>query len=130
MADAEQAVVTSAGMTFVLTRLVSRKTGAVAFVEIGPDAVSWHTLVVDELGVPVRLDGESHPWTAIVGLLPVHIGLRYLRMAGGVGVASCEREEADPAALTAAADQNITPLLTRFVAAAAEAAAVGRPRGR
>jgi hypothetical protein len=118
--------VSSAGMVFVLTRLVAMKTDAVAFVEIGPDVVSLQVLVVDELGVPVRLEGESLPWTAILQLLPVHLGLRYLRMAGGVGVVSSEREDADPAALVAAVGESITPLLARFVAAAAKAAAIGQ----
>ena len=118
MADAEQPADTSAGIVFALRRLVSGKTDSIAFVEIGPDAVSWQTLVADELGVPVRLAGESYPWTAILPQLPSHVGLRYLRMAGGVGVASAEGEEADPAALTAAVGDAITPVLAWFTTAA------------
>src|ERR1035437_3958655 len=128
MADAERPAGTSAGMIFALARLVSRKTDAVAFVEIVPDAVSWQTLVVDELGVPVRPEGGSgsYQWTAILPRLPVDFCLRYLQMAGGVGVATSEREEADPAALIAAADKSIPPVVAGFTTAAAHAAVIER----
>ncbi len=119
MAHAEQPAVTSPGIVFALRRLVSGKTDAVAFVEIGPDAVSWQTLVANELGIPVQIEGESHPWTAILQVLPIHIGLRYLLMAGGVGVAA----PADPAVLIAEVGQSITSLLTRCPATVAGAAA-------
>lgn len=113
-----QPAVTSAGMSFALARLISGKTSAIAFVEIGPDAVSRQTLTADERGVPVQLAGESYPWTMLLPELPVHIGLRYLRMAGGAGVPSPESGEADPAALSAAAAGYAKPVFERFAAAA------------
>jgi hypothetical protein len=124
--------ISSAGTVFALTRLVAGKTDAIAFVEIGPDAVSVETLVVDALGVPARLVGDSLPWIAILPLLPSDTDLRYLRMAGGVGRgrsgrdADMKPEDADPAALIAAVDDAIKPVLARLTAAASAAAAIGR----
>lgn len=118
MTTAARSAVTRPGMSFALTRLISGKTSAIAFIEIGPDTLSLQTLTVDGRGVPVPRAAESRPWTAIFPSLPVHIGLRYLRMAGGVGVSSSEHDEAVPAALSAAGGQNVAPVLTRLVAAA------------
>ena len=129
---------TSAGIVFALTRLVAGKTDAIAFVEIGRDAVSVQTVVADALGVPARVSekslpgrlvGDSLAWTSILPLLPAVPDLRYLRMAGGVGSGSDAGPgpgDAGHAALIAAVDDAIRPALARLTAAAAAAAAVGR----
>lgn len=125
---------TSAGIVFALTRLVAGKTDAIAFVEMGPDTVSVQTLITDQLGVPVRLVGDSLPWTAILPLLPGDTDLRHLRMAGGIGVGP--DGDADPApgpaVLIDAVDDAIMPVLARLAAAASAAAVMsrtGRPPG-
>jgi hypothetical protein len=127
------------GIVFALTRLVAGQTDAIAFVEIGPDAVSVQTVVTDALGVPARLPddslagrlvGDSLAWTSILPLLPGNPDLRYLQMAGGVGSgrdAGSGDEDPGPATLIAAVDDAIRPALARLTAAAAAAAAVGRP---
>lgn len=122
---------TTAGMIFALTRLVGGETDAIAFVEIGADAVSVQALVSDDLGVPVRYSGDDLPWTAILPLLPVDTDMRYLRMAGGIGI-DPDRSDADPAGqavspaiLMAAIDEAIRPVLARLAAAASAAAAAG-----
>ena len=120
--------VSRAGLVFALTRLVAGKTGAIAFVEIGPDAVSMQLLAVDARGVPVQGDGEIVRWDAILPSLPRQLGPLYLRLAGGIGISSAEREDPDPAALDAAIRDErgaFPPVLARF-AAAAKAAAAGR----
>jgi hypothetical protein len=117
---------TSAGIMFALTRLIAGQTGATTFVEIGPDEMSAHTLVVNSLGVPVRLATDSLPWTAILRMLPAFIALRYLWMAGGVGVTAPDREDADPAALMAAVNAALPPVLARFTTGGAQMAVTGR----
>jgi hypothetical protein len=133
---AEPPTVSSAGIVFALTRLVAGRTGAIAFVEIGPDAVSLQTLVVDWRGVPVLHDADSSEWTALVPSLPDHLGLRYLRMAGGVGdprmAGFSEPDDYDPATLTADLRAGISFVLARFKKTAAKVAAQGqadRPAG-
>jgi hypothetical protein len=73
------------GAGFALHRLVAGQTEAIAFVEIGPDAISVQTLAAGPLGVPEPLAGDSVAWTAILPLLPGDEDLRHLRMAGGIG---------------------------------------------
>jgi hypothetical protein len=120
---------TSAGTGFALTRLVAGQTGAIAFVELGPDAVSLQTLVAGPLGEPARLVGDSLRWTDVLPLLPHDDDLRHLRMAGGIGVAPADdgpgpdRDPATPAALIDVMDEAIRPALTRLMAAASAAAA-------
>lgn len=127
MSNARQPAPTTAGTVFAMIRLVAGKTSAVAFVEIGPDLVSWQILVADESGVPVPVKGESREWTAILPALPVHMGLRYLRMAGGVGRPAATQPQAPSAAvLTAAVSEHIEPELRRFASAAAAEAALYR----
>lgn len=126
---------TSAGTGFALTRLVAGQTEAIAFVEIGPDAVSVQTLVAGPLGEPARLGGDSLPWTDVLPLLPRDDDLRYLRMAGGIGAApagvvpdgtapdgdgpGAGPDAATPAALIDVMDEAIRPVLTRLLAAGA-----------
>ena len=118
--------VSRAGVIFALTRLVAGKSSAIAFVEIGPDAVSLQTLVVDGLGNPVQLDGESLAWPEIIPLPRGNLGLLYLRMAGGVGIALDEDENVGPPALITAFGDGILPVLARFTEAAAKSAALAR----
>lgn len=119
---------TSAGTGFALTRLVAGQTEAIAFVEIGPDAVSMQTLLAGPLGEPARLGGDSLPWTHVLPLLSHDDDLRYLRMAGGIGVSpdgdgpGADRDAATPAALIDVMDEAIRPALTRLLAAASAAA--------
>jgi hypothetical protein len=123
------------GAGFALTRLVSGQTEAIAFVEIGPDAISVQTLVAGPLGVPVPLAGDSLPWTAILPLPPDDEDLRYLRMAGGIGEPSGsggsdgsggpdsgdpDRNTAMPATLLAVVDEAVIPALSRLMTAAAD----------
>jgi hypothetical protein len=125
--DAEEPPpVTSAGMVLALTRLAAGKTDAIAFVEIGPHVVALQTLVVDSLGFPDQRNGEIVSWPEILSELPDNIGLRYLRMAGGVGAVSSDLEEGDAPALCARVGYRIRPVLTRFKEAAAKAAATAR----
>jgi hypothetical protein len=74
------------GISFALTRLVAGKVDAIAFVEIGPDAVAVQVLGVDRRGVPVLRPeaGHSVPWTAILTELPVSDILWHGRMAGDI----------------------------------------------
>jgi hypothetical protein len=120
------------GVGFALTRLVAGQTEAIAFVEIGPDAISVQTLVAEPLGVPAPLAGASVPWTAILPLLPDDEDLRYLRMAGGIGEppggggpdgGNPDRNTATPAALLAAVGSAVAPSLSRLMEAAAAIAA-------
>lgn len=110
------------GMGFALTRLVSRRTDALAFVELGPDVVSTQVLGVDKCGVPETLAAEIHPWTMILPRLQGPNALRYLRMAGGVGIAPLEADESEPKALIAELTENLGPVLEQFKAAAREKA--------
>ena len=117
------------GAGFALTRLVAGQTQAIAFVEIGPDAISVQALVAGARGVPVPLVGDSLPWTAILPLLPDDEDLRYLRMAGGIGEPpggpdgdGTDRDASTPAALLAVVDEAVGPVLSRLMAAAAAAA--------
>lgn len=136
----------SPGLGFVLTRLVAAKTDAVAFIEIGRDAISVRTLTVTEKGTLADQVSDSLPWSSLLPLLPADVGLRYLRMAGGVGVRSREStvihparaerarvgpadDDTGPAGLLNAVNDAITPALTRLMAASSAAAAPGR-RGR
>jgi len=131
----------SSGLVYVLTRLVAGKTDAVAFIEIGTDALSVQTLTVAERGALQGQVSDSLPWSSLLPLLPTDIGLRYLRMAGGVGVPSqglaeiharqeptdlSDGEDTGPAGLLDAVDDAITPALRRLVAASSAAAALGR----
>jgi hypothetical protein len=74
------------GLNFGLTRLVAGKVDAIAFVEVGPDAVAVQVLGTDADGVPVLRPevGHSVPWTAILPELPVTDILRYEQMAGDI----------------------------------------------
>jgi hypothetical protein len=127
------------GVGFALTRLVSGQTEAIAFVEVGPDAIAVQTLVAGPLGVPVPLAGGSLPWTAVLPLLPDDEDLCYLRMAGGIGEPGGgsdgggsdgdgpDRYPATPAALLAAVDEAVIPALSGLMAAAAAGAMTGLP---
>jgi hypothetical protein len=78
--------VSAPGLNFGLTRLVAGKVDAIAFVEVGPDAVAVQVLGADADGVPVIRPeaGHSVPWTAILPELPVTDILRYEQMAGPI----------------------------------------------
>jgi hypothetical protein len=78
--------VSAPGLNFGLTRLVAGKVDAIAFVEVGPDAVAVQVLGADADGVPVIRPeaGHSVPWTAILPELPVTDILRYELMAGPI----------------------------------------------
>ena len=130
-----------AGLGFALIRLMARKTDTIAFVEIGRDAVSVQTLVIGERGALVRQVHDSMPWSSLLPLLPADADLRYLRMAGGVGMAPWSytfapggstarrpagEEDTGPAGLLAAVDDAITPALRRLVSASSAAAVLGR----
>jgi hypothetical protein len=132
-----------AGMGFALTRLVAEETDAIAFIEIAPDGVSVETLVVDDLHVPVRKPGgTSLGWASVLPVLPADAGLRWLRLAGGIGISAEMPPEAnlipamagaggphdmagrppspaDPAILAAAVEESMPHVLTRLMAAAA-----------
>lgn len=89
---------TMAGVSFALTRLVGGESDAIAFVEIGRDAVSVETLVADDLGVAARKPGgESLGWESVLPVLPADAGLSWLRLAGGIGVSVETRHDPDPA---------------------------------
>ena len=151
--EAGQPVTTSAGIGFTLARLVAGKTDAIAFVEVGRDALALQTLVIDERGALARRVNDSLPWSSLLPLLPADDNLRYLRMAGGVGASPRALEAArpvreleaagaggglpgaggiplgedtGPAGLLDAIDDAITPALTRLMAASGAAAALGR----
>jgi len=136
--DAEDPSVaeTSAGITFALTRLVVGKTEAIAFVEVGLDAISVRTLVAGALGVltplvgdglPTSLVGDGLPWTDVLPLLPDDQDLRRLRMAGGIGMLrGAVRDTATPAALISVLDEAIRPVLDRLMAGATAAAVASR----
>jgi hypothetical protein len=81
--------VSARGMMFALARLVSGKADAMAFVEIGPDAVSVQTLEVDADGVPVLCLEASVRWTVILPELPAAKSLRYEQMASDIGTVQC-----------------------------------------
>jgi hypothetical protein len=120
---------TSAGIGFALTRLVAEQTDAIAFVEMGPDAVAAQILVSGDLGVPEPLDDESLPWTELLPSLPPDDDLRRLLMAGYVGV----RDDADtpaPAALRAAVHEAVEATLNRLLDAAANLVARRPANGR
>jgi hypothetical protein len=126
-----------AGIMFALTRLVAGKTEAIAFVELGPDAVSVQTLIVGPDGVPVqlKLHSGSLPWHEILPLLPAGPDLRRLRMAGGIGVEAggvaddSEPGDASPAALAGLVAEALGPVLDSFMAIASAAASVAHAEG-
>jgi hypothetical protein len=105
---------TSAGIDFALTRLVAGLTEAIAFIEIGPDAVAVQTLVAGALGVPAQPVGDSLRWPDFLPLLPGDDYLRRLRMAGGARLG-----EGIPAALGALVGEAINPALAKLLATAA-----------
>ncbi len=78
--------VSAPGLNFALTRLVAGKVDAIAFVEVGPDAVAVEVLGADVRGVPVLRPevGHSVPWTAILPELPVPKIHRYKLMAADI----------------------------------------------
>lgn len=110
------------GMGFALTRLVSGRTDALAFVELGADVVSTQALGVDKRGVPEPLAAEIDPWTTILPRLRAPNALRYLRMAGGIGIASLEADEGEPDRLAADLTENLAPMLEQFKTTAREKA--------
>lgn len=133
---------TSDGIGFVLTRLVTGLTEAIAFVEVGPDEIAVQTLVCGSSGVPARLLGDTLPWTEFLPLLPADPHLRYLRLASDVGAVpeaarnpgSVSGQDADtdqtaPAALLALVEEAIGPVLDRLMAAASAAVAASRADG-
>jgi hypothetical protein len=124
--------VTSAGLMFTLTRLVTGKSEAIAFVEVGPDAIAVQTLVAGPLGVPRLQAHEAIQWTDVLPLLPENPDLRRLRMAGGIGEAPdgpANADEADAAPTPALIAEAIVPALNKLMAAAAAAAASSRLHG-
>ena len=124
--------VTRAGLMFTLTRLVTGKAEAIAFVEVGSDEIAVQTLVAGPLGVPRLQSSEALPWTDVLPLLPGNPDLRRLRMAGGVGEepgAAAEAGEAIAATAPAVIGEAIVPALDKLMAAAAAAAAASRRQG-
>jgi hypothetical protein len=117
----------SAGIGFALTRLVAGLTEAIAFIEIGPDAIAIQTLVSDGMGVPVRADGDSLPWTELLPLLPADADLRHLRMAGDLG--ELATESGPPAALLALVQEAISPALGRLMTVAAATVVASQTAG-
>ena len=127
---------TTAGIVFVLTRLIAGKTESVAFMELGPDAVAVQTLVAGNHGVPrrLKLHSDSLPWDEVLPRLPSDPGLRRLRMAGGIGADPGRGRgqvpaQETPGALAALAGEAIAPVLDRYMAVAAAAASVVRSAG-
>ena len=120
MSDAGRLAATSAGTAFAMTRLVAGKTSAVAFVEIGPDLLAWQALVTRESGLPVPAENRDWKWTDILPSLPAEVGLRYLRMAGGVGLrGATEAEAPSPVLLMEELRGNIERVLDQVKSAAA-----------
>jgi hypothetical protein len=122
VADIEIGEPTVAGTRFALTRLIAGEVDAIAFIEIGPDALAMDTLLIDEpgLGVPVRSGGESIQWTSVLPLLPDDADLRHFRLAGGIGAGLDQAE--GPAILAAAVSETVEHVLARLTAGAAAAA--------
>jgi hypothetical protein len=135
---------TRAGIGFALTRLVAGQTEAIAFVEIGRDAIAVQALVAGAMGVPVQQLGDRMAWTDIMPKLPPDRDLRYLRMAGGIGLTRPEGALGDgtgldldqpdddtlgSAALIALIDDAVQPVLTRM-RAVADAAVAASQAGR
>lgn len=130
---------TSAGIGFALTRLVTGQSEAIAFVEVGRDAIAVQTLIRGAMGVPTRLVGDRLSWTDCLPLLPADDDLRHLRMAGDIGrvtgvPGSYSRQpsidlgtdRSAPAALLALVHEAIEPALDRLMAAASAAVAASR----
>jgi hypothetical protein len=110
---------TADGIVFSLSRLVAGDTGAVGFVEIGPEGIAWLSLVADELGAPAERSGGQVAWTDVLSALPPdETDLRTYLLAGGLAApGSC-----DPAVTGG-------PLAGSKLASAA-AAATGREAAR
>jgi hypothetical protein len=130
--DAEdpQVSMTQSGLMFALTRLVTGKTDAIAFLEVGPDTIDVQTLVLSPIGVPARLAEDSLPWTDVVPRLPSNADLRRLLMAGGVGERPVgDGGEATPTTVIDMLDEAIGPALARLMAAGAAAPPMRRADG-
>jgi hypothetical protein len=119
---------TTVGVGFTLTRLVAGEIDGIAFIEIGPDAVSVETLVVDDLGEPVRgARAEPLEWSWVLPMLPDDTSLRRLRLAGGIGIAGKGGREdqpgppADPAVLAAAVVDSMPQMIGRLMTEVAAA---------
>jgi hypothetical protein len=127
LADAPVPVI-RAGIGFALTRLVAGKTRAIAFVEIGQDAITVRTLVAGQHGTPVQQVGDSLAWTDFMPVLPSDPDLRYLVMAGGVGLPQADLDDGDgqlgddagagPGTLVSLVAEAVSPALTRLMQAA------------
>jgi hypothetical protein len=131
---------TEAGVRFALNRLVSGLVEAVAFIEIGPDAIGVQALVAGAGGVPEQAVGDSVAWADLLPLLPGDDDLRYLRMAGGVGVepahsaagesgyASPDGGPATGVSLISVIGEAVSPVLVRLREAVLAAASKSRAR--
>jgi hypothetical protein len=88
--DPETGDVSAPGINFALTRLVAGKVDAIAFVEVGPDAVALQALGMDERDIPILQPqvGHSVPWTAILPELPVPDILQRKQMAAEIDAVS------------------------------------------
>jgi hypothetical protein len=124
------------GADFALTRLVAGESNGLAFVEIGPDAISACVLVADKLGAPHRRPaGSSVPWSGLLPGLSPEIDLARFRLAGGIGSAAADgpgpsQGLADPAALREAADDAVASAIATILrAASAEALSATSHRG-
>lgn len=127
----------SAGVGFALTRLVSGQTEAIAFVEVGADAIAVQTLTAGVMGVPALLsvpalvNRDSVPWTDILPRLPADRDRRHLQMAGDIGDspsgdAADARATALPAPQLALVRQAIEPVLARLLAVGQATVAASR----
>jgi hypothetical protein len=112
----------SDGIGFALTRLAAGLTDAIAFMEVGVDALTVQTLICGPTGAPKRLVGDRLPWTEFLPLLPAEDDLRHLRMAGDIGpMPGDDRnpgEQAAPADLLALVREAVGPVLGRLMTAA------------